>query len=703
MTGSAIAVSSSSHEPAHSEPWLLTSKGELFAACVTGFMLLVGVVLGRMFHDPLASIPVWISLAIGMIYGGRAAWHAISHRKVDIDVLMVAGASLAAYTGHPGEGALLLFLFVLSGSLEALAAERTKREVEALHALMPTTAVAFRGGGWVEADPQSLVAGETVKIRPGERVPADAVVTRGQTQIDQSAMTGEAAPRDVINGDEVYSGTINLDDPIEASVLRPSGESSLQKILNLVLSARETREPMQRAIDRVSEPYAIGVLVASATVLLIWKLVLNRPWQDSAYVAVTFLVVCSPCALIIATPTATLAAIARAARFGVLFKGGDAVDRLAGMAAVCFDKTGTLTVGRPTLEATNAVAWSNSRELLAIGAALEGESTHPIAAAIRAGADREGVKSSTLLSVTHTTGRGMSGVLAASGGQVSVRLGSYKHVEEIVPVCLRARTQEVLTAIQREGRIGVVVARGQSPGERPDRAGEAAVMVLADVVRPGAADLVRELHEIGVGPVRMLTGDNRSTAQRVAESIGLDQFDAELLPQDKLRIVGEMKAEVAGRPNKGGLFARFLPTPGVAVIGDGVNDAPALAAADVSLAIGSIGSAAALDSADIVLMSDNLSTVPWAVRLARRTRKVVAINLTMAIGVIAVMSIATLVASIVGRPIPMAVGVLAHEGGTLLVVLNSLLLLTAKGPTISSPGTRLAHQASLQAGPVGTK
>ena len=210
-------------------------------------------------------------------------------------------------------------------------------------------------------------------------------------------------------------------------------------------------------------------------------------------------------------------------------------------------------------------------------------------------------------------------------------------------------------------------------------------MVLADVVRPGAADLVRELHEIGVCPVRMLTGDNRSTAQRVAASIGLDRFDAELLPQDKLRIVGEMKGEVASRTKRRGFLARFTPRPGVAVIGDGVNDAPALAASDVSIAIGSIGSAAALESADIVLMSDDLSTVPWAVRLARRARTVVTVNLLIAVGVIATMSLATLVASILGRPIPMAVGVLAHEGGTLLVVLNSLVLLTARGPAISDP------------------
>ncbi len=661
---------------------VFSTRAELWASIVAGSLLGAWFVASFFVDSPAINAFPWISLSIGMVYGGRAAFEALAARKVDIDVLMVVGAGLAAVVGHPEEGALLLFLFVLAGALEALAEARTRREVEALHALIPSHAVVLRNGEWVDAEPTSLVPGEVVRIKPGERVPADAVVTLGRTEIDQSAMTGESVPRHVDVDAEIYSGTINLDDPIEARVVRPAAESSLQKVLKLVTTAREQREPVQRVIDRFSEPYAIGVLGVSVVVLLAWRWGLGREWADAAMTAITLLIVCSPCALVISTPTATLAAIARAARFGVLFKGGQSIEQLAAVRAVAFDKTGTLTYGRPRLESVHAVAWSDEAHLLAVAAALETQSTHPIATAILEAAKARGIAHADLREITHTTGRGMSGLL----GNLPVRLGSYRHVEEIVPVCLRNRTQEVLRTIQSRGQIGVVVAQGQAPGEEPDAAGQAAVLMLGDAVRPGAREMVPRLHELGVRPVRMLTGDNAITAERVADRLGLDRFDAELLPQDKLRIVGEMKAELMARPPVG----RFVRTrPHVAVIGDGVNDAPALAAADVSLAIGSIGSDAALESADIVLLSDDLSSVPWAIRFARRARATVLANLTFSITAIVIMALLTLAVSIDGRwRVPMWLGVLAHEGGTLLVVLNSLRLLAAPGPRLSVMHTR---------------
>lgn len=652
---------------------LFSTRGELAAAITSGVLLGGGFLLGLAVKEPWVAAFAWASLAIGFIYGGRAAWDAVRGGKVDIDVLMIVGAGLAAWAGAPAEGALLLFLFVLAGALEDMAAQRTRREVEALHKLMPTEADVLRDGQWVRADPMSLLAGDRIKIKPGQRVPADAVVTAGETEIDQSAMTGESVTRHVAEGDEIFSGTINVDDPIEARVIRPAAESSLQKVLALVMTARDQREPVQRVIDRLSGPYATGVLLSSLVVLLVWHFLLQRDWDGAIYVAITFLIICSPCALVIATPTATLAGIARAAKVGVLFKGGQATEQLAGVRAVCFDKTGTLTVGRPRVLELAPVAWSGEAGLLAIAAALEGDSTHPIASAIRDAAAARGVAPEAMERVTHTTGRGMSGLLP---GGVEVRLGSYKHVEEIVPQCLRAHTRAVLESIQKQGRIGVVVARAQRPAENPDAAGEAMVITLADAVRPGAAELVRDLHALGVRPVRMLTGDNKATAKSVADSLGLDAFDAELLPADKLRIVGEMK-EVVRRLPHGFMSGK----PGVAVIGDGVNDAPALAAADVSIAIGSIGSDAALESADIVLLADDLSVVPWAVGLARRIRATIRNNLIFALSVIVLGSIATLVASLMGRQIPMSVGVLSHEGGTILVVANSLRLLLIPGPS----------------------
>ncbi len=632
-----------------------SAKGELIAASAAGVLLLAGYVLHLVLG--VGAWLIWASLAIGMVYGVRAAVESLRALRVDIDVLMVVGAGLAAYIGHPEDGALLLFLFVLAGSLEALAAQRTRREIEALHRLMPTDALALSPeGDWRHVAPESLTEGHRIKILPGERIPTDARLVAGESSIDQSAVTGESMPRHVRPGDELFAGTINVGDAIEAVVLRPVSRSSLQRILDLVTQAREQREPVQRLIDRISQPYALGVMGASALVFLIWWLVLGKGWESSAYTAITLLIVASPCALIIATPTATLAAISRAARAGVLFKGGLALDALSRVDAVCFDKTGTLTIGRPRLNQIHAVAWSDADRLLALAAGVEQESTHPIAAAIREACAARGLEPAGVDGIRFTPGRGVSGYYHGC----EVRVGSYAHAEPLIPMCFRARVREVLERIQDRGRIGVVAAHAcpSKPG-----GGEAAVLILADAVRPGAETLVRDLHALGIRPVRMLTGDNRFTAQRVAQALGIDRFDAELLPEDKVRAVREMKS--AGR---------------VAVIGDGVNDAPAMVAADVSIAIGSIGSDAALESADIVLLSDDLGMVPWAVALARRARATVRENIAFALSVIVAMAVATLTLSLSDWRMPLSLGVLAHEGGTLLVVVNSLRLLWFRAP-----------------------
>lgn len=677
----------------------LALPGELGASLTAGSLLFLGwavrwaaplagegagAVLGR-----ISQVTVWTSLAIGMVYGGRAAFDALRERKFDIDVLMVVAAGLAAATGNPGDGALLLFLFVLAGALEHRAMRRTMRAVEALHKLMPTAAQVFRGGEWVECDPKSLVAGEQVRIRPGETSPADAVVKRGTSSMDQSTLTGESLPRDVGEGDEVYAGAINLDNPIEAEVLRPAAQSSLQRILDLVIEAQQQREPIQRLIDRLSQPYAIGVMVVSTLVVLVWWLGFGVPLAGDAahpgalYTAITLLIVASPCALVIATPTATLAAISRAARAGVLFKGGQSIDRLANIGSVCFDKTGTLTFGRPRLHQVHAVGWSDGRQMLAIAAAMEAGSTHPIAVAVVEAAKARGVEPRHAEEMADVPGRGLS----ARIGGTPARLGTFEHCEEIVPVCLRNRVREVLDKIRARGQLAVVVAWGDParPGhESEGGGGQAAVLILSDALRPGAAALVKSLHALGVHPVRMLTGDNRVTAAHIAGQVGVDRYDAELLPQDKVRILQEMKEGGHGGAEAPSRAARRRR--GVGFIGDGVNDAPALAAADASIAIGSIGSDAALESADIVLLNDDLETIPWAVHLARRTRAIVMFNIFFAMGVIVLMGATTLIGSRTGLFVPMWVAVLAHEGGTLFVVANSLRLL-AVGRT-RSPAER---------------
>jgi Cd2+/Zn2+-exporting ATPase len=655
--------------------WLFLPKTQLWLSILAGVLLLAGYLLSRAHLELFGKPVVWISLGLGAIYGIRAAWDAVRVFTFDIDVLMIVAAALAAWVGHAEEGALLLFLFNLSGALEELAMLRTQREVSALHKMMPTEAMVFRNGEWVEAAATELAAGDRVKIRTGERVPTDAVVTAGESSIDQSAITGESMPRGVKPGDELFAGTINTDDALEARVLRPVSQSSLQRVLDLVTSARSQREPVQRLIDRLSQPYSIGVMVLSIVVMLIWHWGLKFEWSAAAMTAITLLIVASPCALVIATPVATLCAIARGARSGVLFKGGQSLELLSNTGAVCFDKTGTLTIGRPRLYEVHPVAWSDGDELLAIAAGLEADSTHPIATAVKEAAKKRGIEPATLDSVNHTAGRGLSGVHHGA----PVRLGSLTHTQDLIPICFRNRVREVLSGIQSRGHIGVVVVKANAETEA---SGQVAVLIMADPVRPGAKTLVDELHTLGIRPVTMLTGDNRLTAGRVAETLGLDVFRAELLPEDKVGAVKALKSELANRPKS---------RRGVGVIGDGVNDAPALAAADVGVAIGAIGTAAALETADIVLLSDNLGVVPWSIRLARVTRRTVLLNLILAMSVIVGMGIATLVGSVLGHAVPLGIGVLAHEGGTVIVVLHSLRLLMMASPrSAGAPDVELA-------------
>lgn len=649
------------------EHFLLTPQGELVSATVAGVLLLAGFVVGQFvesgkdagpWHSTATGIAqqvcVYVALLIGLFHGGRAMVHSLRKAQFDIDVLMFVGAVLAAFIGAASEGALLLFLFTLSGALEELAMQRTTRAVEALHKLMPTSALKLdvASGEYVKVEPEQLLTGDRVRIFPGELIPTDARLVKGESSINQANLTGESMPRDVHEGDDLFAGTINVGNPIEAVVTREAKQSSLQKILDLVTSAQQQREPIQQVIDRVSQPYAISVFGGAITAYLVFWLALGRSGADAAYTAITLLIVASPCALIIATPTATLAAISRAARGGVLFKGGAAMARLARLAAVAFDKTGTLTIGKPRVLKVVPIGWSDRQSLMSVAAGLEEQSTHPIAEAIMAAAKAAGVEAAPTTEMKNVVGRGVTAFVNSK----PARLGSFKHTMELVPECLRARVREVLETIQSHGHIGVVCAYDD----------QAAVFILADSARPGAECLVRRLHEQKVRPVVMLTGDNTATAERVGRSLGLDEVHAELLPENKVEHVKRLKGDGA-RP-------QF-----VGVIGDGVNDAPALAAADVSMAIGSIGSDAALESADIVLLSDDLSVVPWAVGLARRARRTVNINLIFALSAMGLMAIGVVVAAAFKVKVPLWMGVVGHEGGTLLVVAHSLLLLGYRG------------------------
>ncbi|HZW10649.1 MAG TPA: cation-translocating P-type ATPase, partial [Phycisphaerales bacterium] len=646
-----LAIPAAPHVEGRGEFVLWRARVQLWLSVGAGALLALGFVGERAAGIGGARALYWASLAIGLVYGTRAAILALAERRVDIDVLMVVGAIMAGAVGHAEEGALLLALFTFAGALEELAMARTHREIGALRAVIPDRALALRAGEWVECRPEELRVGEEIRIRPGDRVPVDAAVLGGVSSVDESTLTGESVPRTVEPGLRVYAGAINVDGTLRARVLKVAAESSVQRILELVTEARGQREPLQRLIDRLGQPYTLAVLACSALVFAAWWLALGRAATDAAYTAITLLIVASPCALVIATPTATLAAIARGARVGLLFKGGESIERLSRAGAVCFDKTGTLTRGRPAYRELIARDPATALRLLKIAGELERDSTHPTAASITGAADGAGRESARVTGVRAVAGLGMAGL---SDG-VEARIGALRFVAEVADDACDRWLRDTLERVRREGQLGVAVALA---------GGACGVIALRDEVRVGAGSLVGALHGLGIKPVRMLTGDDEIVARRIATELGLDAYDSSLLPEEKVAIVEGMKRERAGEKR-----------PGIAVIGDGVNDAPALAAADVSIAVGSIGSDAALESADIVLLSEDLSRIPWAVRLARATRRTVALNIAFAIAVIACMAALVLAGSLRGERVPMALGVVAHEGGTVAVVLHSLRLL----------------------------
>jgi len=638
-----------------SDEWQMPLALSAGVALLTGFSLqtLVDDSLGsvaEVFHTTGHSL-VWISLALGAVHGLKAAWESVSNLEPDIDVLMVVGAALAAGIGHPGEGALLLFMFSLAGALEHRALAKAKDAVARLSRLMPDETLRRENDAWVPAHPRDLTPGDVVLVRPGETVPADGAVEKGHSTIDQSTLSGESLPRTVDAGDDVFAGTLNQNGALEVRVERGVGESSLQRILDLVIEAQERRQPLQRVIDRFSTPYTLSVFTL-AGVVFAWFAISGRDVlgaelsvADAAYRAITLLIVASPCALVIATPTATLCGLNRAARAGLLVKGGDALERLAGVRAMALDKTGTLTSGQIEVTQISVFAGRELDELLPAALALEERSTHPIAAAIARDARRSGAAPVELDAFSMIPG---SGLRATVGGEPAF-VGTLEFVAPNLSDERQRQVEEEIAVIRRSGGISAVFALGD----------DAVVFALADQPRPGARTFIKRLHDAGVEQIAILTGDSRVIAENLAADLGVDRVHAGLLPEEKVAQLETL------RPEWGGL----------AVLGDGINDAPALATADVGLAMGGVGADAALETADVVVLNDDLALVPWSLGLARRVRRIMLVNLFFAIGVIALLA----TGSVIGW-IPMGVGVVGHEGSTILVVANSLQLLAFRAP-----------------------
>ncbi len=589
------------------------------------------------------SIIYLAAYILGGVFGLIDGLHAVrTERKLDVNLLMILAALGAAIIGQPLEGAILLFLFSLSNTLQTFALERNRIAIEKLLDLRPPMATVRRGSRLVSLAIEKVMVGDVVIVRPGERIPVDGVITQGASDINQAVITGESVPVHRKEGETVFASTVNGMGSLEVRTMRLAQDSTLARIVQMVEHAQASKAHTQTTLDQFEQVYAwfvLGGAIFLALVPLLW----GQPFHQVFYRAMTWLVVASPCALVISTPASILSAIANGARNGVLFKGGIHLEKTAGLKVVAFDKTGTLTTGKPTLQSLHPFGGLTEFEFLQKIASLEARSEHPVGKAIVQAAQARGI---SLLEATEFRAIAGQGVEGHVSGHL-IWVGNERMFAErgvSIPADVHARMNEAEIA----GQTAMVASSdGQWLG----------VLGVADTIRPDALDIIRRLKAAGIQRIVMLTGDNEKVAQAIALKAGVDEFHAGLLPQDKVQLIETL------RHNYGE----------VAMVGDGVNDAPALATADVGIAMGGAGSDVALETADIVLMADDLTNLPHAIRLAKHARQVIIQNLTFALAVIVL-----LVVSAFGLALPLPLGVVGHEGSTVLVVLNGLRLLTYK-------------------------
>jgi len=610
---------------------------------VTLIALIGGTLLGR-----VEGAGIWVALcaliayAAGGFYGLRGALTAFFHERVlDIDALMILAALGAAVIGHWEEGAMLLFLFSLSNVLQDYAIGRSRSAIKALFKLYPEQATVKRGDKTQIVPVKSLILGDLVLISPGERIPVDGVVKSGASSIDQAPITGESIPVDKAVGDIVFAGTLNQQGALDVQVTKLAADSTLSRIITLVEQAQTNQAPTQRFLEVFEQRYALFVIAFTAVFIVVQPLFgWSVDFASGFYRAMVLMTVASPCALVISVPSSFIAAIAAAARRGVLFKGGAALEELAAVKMIAFDKTGTLTSGKPAVTDLIPADGISEADLLFTAASVEARSEHPLAKAVVREAAARNISLGLIDDFAAQTGLGVSATLKGE----KVQIGRPASLGIAVPAQLSAAADR----LQAEGKSVVgVIKSGAWLG----------MIAMADALRPESAEVIRGLRASGIEVV-LLTGDNPAVAERIAAQVGITQVRAGLMPQDKAAAITALRAQFGG----------------VAMVGDGVNDAPALAAASVGIAMGAAGSDVALETADVVLMGDKLAEIAGAIRLSKRARRVVWQNIGISLTVIVVLILGTFLIDL-----PLPVGVLAHEGSTVVVVLNGLIQLLLLG------------------------
>lgn len=655
----------SGHDHAHGG--IFGPKSELIFAILCGVFLLVGWLI-----ETFADLNEWISLGcyvaaymFGGYYTVTEAIEKIRAGKFEIDFLMIVAAAGAASLGAWAEGALLLFLFSIGHALEGYAMGKAKRAIEALSELAPRTARVRRDGTETEVPVEELVVGDIVVIKPDERVPADGFVIAGESSVNQAPITGESVPVDKRPVDDVdaaaadpeslsaeyraFAGTINQSGSIEIQVTKTAAENTLARVVTMVSEA-ETRVSPTQKFTKKFERYFVPSVITGVVLLMFAPLVVDESFSDSFYRAMAVLVAASPCALAIATPSAVLSGVARAARGGILVKGGGPLESLGSLDAIAFDKTGTLTEGEPKVTDVRTADGVDESELLRVAIAVEDLSKHPLAKAVvrdgkkklEEGENGSGGNVPEATDLKSITGRGIQATVEGD----LVHIGKDDLFTEVDGPPLPDSVRSIVESLEQNGRTTMIVRRG-------DR--YLGVIGLMDTPREASKRTIAKLRELGIERMIMISGDNQQVADAVAKEVGLDEARGDLMPDDKVAEIKKLQSE-----------------GGVAMVGDGVNDAPAMASASVGIAMGAAGSDVALETADVALMADNLDHLPLAIGLSRATRRIIRQNLWMSLGMVAFLVPATLLGLNIGPAVAL------HEGSTLVVVFNALRLLAYK-------------------------
>lgn len=613
---------------------------EMQAAILSGVLMIGGWAVS--YASAVVSIILYILsyAAGGWLKAKEGVETLIKERELDVNLLMVAAALGAASIGYWNEGAMLIFIFALSGALESYTMERSRKDISSLMALKPELALRIMDGRMSLVSIDELKVQDLILVKPGELIPADGLIQKGYSAVNQSSITGESFPVEKAEGDEVFAGTLNGEGVLYIEVTQTSDATVFAKIIRLVEEAESEVPQSERFMKRFEAIYARIVVAVTLVIIFAVPFVLGWSFGDSFYKAMVFLVVASPCALVASIMPALLSAISNRARRGILFKGGAHMENMALTSVVAFDKTGTLTAGEPQVTDLITADGYDRMELLAAMASVEQMSEHPLAKAIVRRAEEDALSLLPAEGVSSITGWGMEGTVQGK----QWRIGKTDILDRMDAPESSAYWKEQRSMLGREGKTVSVILDGERI---------AGLVALQDVVRSQAAAAVRMLQAIGV-KVAMLTGDRSETAQVIGKQIGVDLIYSDLLPEEKVQHVKKLREEYGH----------------VVMVGDGVNDAPALATATVGMGMGMSGSGTALEVADVVLMNDNIEEIAGTIKLARRARRIVKQNMVFAIAVIVL-----LMASNFLTGIALPFGVVGHEGSTILVILNALRLL----------------------------